>query len=288
MTAVKLHWILSRFRCKREPHAQPYVNQLTTLQANATYSYFASLRMKLAWMSHSRTDVLFEVAKRTQVRAYRFQNDHPAIVKRTNRTVYYAQHNPVSIQFSKLGLRSLHIIGYSDASFAVNADLTSQLGYFVFVGDNAGAVIPIHFKSDKARRVVRSAMAAELISFGDMFEAAHTMAEELALLHPGSIIPVKLCTDNKCIFDVISKGTRTSETRLMLDIATARESFKNFDISDIGFVRTADNVADGLTKSMKQTAIRHILSEGRLKVRAQQWIVRDTTRIQSPKHAPGF
>ena len=176
----------------------------------------------------------------------------------------------MSIQFPKLDLRSLQIIGYSDVSFAANADLTSQLGYFVFVSDNTSAAIPIQFKSYKACCVVRSAMAAELIVFSDMFDAAHTMAEERRALYPGCTIPVKLYTDNKCFFEVISKGTCTSEKRLMLDIAAAREGFTNFDISDIGFVRTADNVADGLTKSMKQTAIRHILSEGRLEVRAQQ------------------
>lgn len=78
--------------------------------------------------------------------------------------------NAVSIRFPSLYGSSVRVIGYSDSSFANKADLSSQLGHIVFVGDATGAVIPISFKSYKSRRVTLSAMAGEVISFSDLFD----------------------------------------------------------------------------------------------------------------------
>lgn len=66
---------------------------------------------------------------------------------------------------------------------------------------------------------------------------------------------MQLLTDSRTLFDVISKGTRTSEKRLMLDVASAREGFRRMEISDIGFIRSSHNLADGLIKSMKQAGL---------------------------------
>ena len=60
----------------------------------------------------------------------------------------------------------------------------------------------------------------------------------------------------------------------MLDIAAAREGFRDRVISDIGFVRSHDNVADGLTKQMSQAVLKNVISSGTLAVRPVQWIVR--------------
>ena len=108
---------------------------------------------------------------------------------------------------------------------------------------------PIYFMSYKARRVTRSVMAAEVIAFSDMFDTAYNFSRELKEILGGRTVPVKPFTDNNYLFDLISKGSRTSEKRSILDIACAREGFMAHDISDIGFVRSRDNVADGLTKT---------------------------------------
>ena len=102
---------------------------------------------------------------------------------------------------------------------------------------------------------------------------AATLSSELKILI-GRTVPVQLFTDNKSLFDVISKGSRTSEKRTMLDIAAAREGFKEKVISDIGFVRSSRNLADGLTKAMSQAALRQVVKSGFLEVRPEQWIIR--------------
>ena len=112
-------------------------------------------------------------------------------------------------------------------------------------------------------------MEAEVIAFADMFDIAFTMAEELRSINSRSTVPVKLYTDNKSLFDVVSRGPRKSEKRLMTDISAAREGFKTHYISDIGFV----HIADGLTKAMGQAALRQVLQQGYIKPKVEQWIV---------------
>ena len=106
-------------------------------------------------------------------------------------------------------------------------------------------------------------MAREVIAFSDLFDIAATLASELGGRYGGRI-PVQLLTDSKSLFDVISKGSRTSEKRTMLDIAAAREGFWDKIISDIGFIRSSSNKADGLTKSMSQAALQAAVSTGML------------------------
>jgi hypothetical protein len=60
----------------------------------------------------------------------------------------------------------------------------------------------------------------------------------------------------------------------MLDIACAQDAWTKQDISDIGFIRSAENIADGLTKQMKQASLLKVLDTGQLNVKVEQWIVR--------------
>ncbi len=83
-----------------------------------------------------------------------------------------------------------------------------------------------------------------------------------------------LYTDNRCLFDVISKGLKTAERRLMLDIAVSRQAFRSREISDIGFLRSHHNLADGFTKPMQQAALRTVLRTSYWRPQAEQWILR--------------
>ncbi len=133
--------------------------------------------------------------------------------------------------------------------------------------------MPIHFKFYKSKRVVRSAMACKVIAFSYLFDVASTLSTELALVY-GRKVPVQLLTDSKSLLDVISKGTRTSEKSTMLDIAAAREGFRDKIIPDIGFVRDSQNLEDRLTKPMAQPALREVVSTGQLHPAPEHWIIR--------------
>ena len=142
----------------------------------------------------------------------------------------------------------------------------------MYLGDDSTAIIPINFKSYKSRRVTRSSMAGEVIAFSDLFDVATTLGAQLSTIL-GRQIPVQLFTDSKSLLDVISKGSRTSGKR-MLNIAAAREGFKNNTISDIGFVPSSNNMADWLTKQMNQAMLWEAINSGVLSIQPEQWIVR--------------
>lgn len=251
-----------------------YLRKLEQLPLDAKFQDFRSMRMKLAWLANTRPDCQFEISQLAQVTEERFSIERSSIIRRLNKATKFAVDNQVSLRVPQLDVDSLRVVGFSDASFANNYDLSTQLGHIMFLADKTGKSVPIHFKSYKSRRVVRSAMAGEVIAFSDLFDVAAALSSELKLLLDREV-PVHLFTDSKSLFDVISKGSRTSEKRTMLDIAAAREGFRDKVISDIGFVRSSHNIADGLTKSMSQAALQNAVSSGELNVVPEQWIVRD-------------
>ena len=79
---------------------------------------------------------------------------------------------------------------------------------------------------------------------------------------------------SKLFFDIISRGSRTREKRIMLDIHAARQSYRNRQISKIGFVRSNDNLAHELTKQNMQPALLNLLLTGKHFVKWEQWILR--------------
>lgn len=112
-------------------------------------------------------------------------------------------------------------------------------------------------------------MSGEVIAFSDLFDVAVTFAEELGTMFSKKI-PVQLLTDSQSLFDVVSKGSRTSEKMILPDIAAAREGFKHKTISDIGFVSSSENIADGITKAMTRAKLRHVIATGHLNVVPEQ------------------
>ena len=108
-----------------------------------------------------------------------FNQKPKQILQRLNKAVAFDVDNRVYLRIPKLEKSSLRAIGYSDASFVNNADLSTKLGHICFLGDDTGAVIPISFKSYKAKRVTRSAMAGEVIAFSDLFDVTTVLSPDL-------------------------------------------------------------------------------------------------------------
>ena len=84
-----------------------------------------------------------------------------------------------------------------------------------------------------------------------------------------------LLIDSKSLLDIILKGSNTSKKRIMLGFHAALQAYRLHEISNIGFVRTNHNLADGLTKANMQGALYKLMATGKLEVEAEQWILRD-------------
>ena len=246
-----------------------YLPKLEELGHSIEFSTFRSMRMNVAWLANTRPDMQFEISQLTQITQKMFDSNAKAYVKQINSLVRYAHNNVAHIQFPSLVRDTLRIVGFSDAAYANNYDLTSQLGRIILLSDVSNAVIPISFKSYKSRRVTRSVLSAEVIAFADLFGDAYALKTKIehALQR---YIPMHLMTDSKYLFDTISKGSKTSEKRIMLGIHAARHAYQSKEISNIGFVRSADNIAEGLTTAKKQAQLLNILQEGKHEVNGEQ------------------
>ena len=149
-----------------------YLQKLECIESTSTFANFRSMRMRVAWLANTRPDLQFEISRLAQVTEVIFKQDAAAHVKKLNFIVRYAHDNIAHLPFPKLDLRSIRIVGYSDAAFANNHDATSQLGRIILLVDDGNAAIPIAFKSYKSRRVTRSVLSAEVIAFADLFDNA--------------------------------------------------------------------------------------------------------------------
>ena len=135
----------------------------------------------------------------------------------------------------------------------------------------------VHFISHKSRRIARSSMAAETLAFVEGFDNAYLILHDLERML-GKEIPLIMLTDCKLLFDAITRSRYTTERRLMVDIASAREAYQERTISNIGLILSEHNAADGLTKLRANAALIHLLHFHIITHPVQQYIIHTDTQ----------
>lgn len=223
------------------------------------------------WIVHTRPDVCAAV----NILAQTVENNFSVKdIQLYNRTVKQLQETPkLGLKMQKLDIDSLHLKVFSDSSFANNKDLSSQLGYIVLLCDKHSRCNILHFSSHKSRRVVRSVLGAEMYSFADAFDFAFTAKTDLENILKKDI-PLRMLTDSKSLFDIITKNSHTSEKRLQIDIQVIREAYEKHEISDVGFIRSENNPADAFTKLQYNRALSKIMEKGLADFDVEKWVFR--------------
>ena len=230
--------------------AEDYLEKCSLVRKKVlNFAEFRRNRAILAWIAYVRPDILAAVAKMSHITETEFGHHVEKFSRMSAKTIQKAESNLFRLRFPKLDPDSLRVRAYADASFSGNVDGSSQMGHIVFLMDDSGACAPLIYKSRKCRRVVRSAMAAESIAFADCLDDAYTVKVELERML-GRSISLEMLTDSKQLFDAVCNSTRTKERRLMLDIDAAKQAFRRKEISDLGLIRSGENLADALTKNI--------------------------------------
>jgi hypothetical protein len=265
------------FRCSTDGirvNQTQYLRSLKFLPSDASYEEFRSARMKLMWLVHSRPDVAYSSATAAQVTGEQWDSSRGNSIKRLNATVKRLHNSrEESMFFPRLDLNTLRILVYADASFGNNEDLSSQMGYVVFLTDDQNKSAPMSYKSVKCKRVTRSVLAAEAIAFAEGFDQGYALKNDLRESLQRRV-PLTMFTDSKTLFDVITKASYTSEKRILIDLACVREVYARLDIDDIGLLSTTENLADGLTKEMNMDKLREAVRTGTLNTVVKQYVVR--------------
>ncbi len=184
-------------------------------------------------------------------------------MKQYNTTIRYLQNTRhLSLRTCKLDTESLHVRIYTDASFSINFDQSSQLGYIVLLADKHNNAFVLHYASYKSRRVVRPVLGAETYAFAEAFDLAYFAKTDLEKLLDRRV-SLSISTDSKNLFDFITKCSQTQKRCLMIDLQAVRDAYAVHDISNVRFIRGPNNPADGLTKISKFHALYHLLQTGK-------------------------
>lgn len=85
----------------------------------------------------------------------------------------------------------------------------------------------LQFKSYKSRRVVRSPLVAETHALADAADMSIVIHHDLFHIHR-RMIPITLLTDTKSLFDVLAKGSMTTEKRLMIDVRATWQAYNDY------------------------------------------------------------
>jgi hypothetical protein len=233
-----------------------YIERLKFLPANATFGDLCTTRAKLTWVAHTRPDISFPVSKLAQKTSSTFDIDS---VKLANKVVHHLKpSSSLTLRYPKLNKSSLLILAFADGSLHNNKYLSSQLGHVLLLSDATSACCVLSFRSFKSRRIARSSLAAETMAFAYTFDASFALKHDLGSMI-GKPIPLLLLTDSRPLFDILVCAKCTTEKRLMIGIAAAREGFNRRDITNVCLIRSEHNVANAMTKLNSNPALHRLL-----------------------------
>lgn len=129
------------------------------------------------------------------------------------------------------------------------------------------------YSSKQARGVARSIMAGEFYAFDDAFDTAFILKHDLQRIYQQHI-PLVMLASSKQMFHVITKASPTTEKRLIIDVAAAREAYNRHEISNLGLLQFEHNISNGITKQWQSAVLSKIMRTAMDVNPAQQWITR--------------
>lgn len=233
---------------------------------------FRSVRGQLLFISQSsRPDISYNVSQLCQVK---YDNVKSSDVKLLNQTVTHLQETKdLKLRYGPLDSKSLKLYVFVDSGYNTNVDLTTQLGMTIFLVDDTNHCHFLHWASTKSQRVTKSMLAAEVYAFSQGYDygvSMMTMFKSMKL-----DIPLYIFTDSKSIFDTVTACKRLRELRLMNDIADIRRAYRVNEITNIGWARSKQNVADNFTRHVGNDILDKAMRTGRLDFVIEQWVFKE-------------
>lgn len=141
----------------------------------------------------------------------------------------------------KLGMKSLCIRVFSDASLAFNKDLSYQLEFIIILSDEANIANIFHLNSYKHEKASRSILGTEVYTFADAFDHAYTLKYDSQIMLRKHM-SLYMLTDSKSLFDTLTKSSTTNRKPLMIDVRTVRDGYAIHKIFNVRFIRSENSL----------------------------------------------
>ena len=189
------------------------------------------------------------------------------------RIVWQKENCGRGLRFVQLNPKQLRLITFTDAAFANNTDLSSQIGYVIVLADQDNFANILHWSSTKCKRVTRSVLASELYAMSNAFDISSAIKCTLEKILRTSL-PLTICTDSKSLYDCLVKLGTTQEKRLMIDLMCLHQSYERREIAEVRWIDGNTNPADAMTKSKACSALKDLIDTNKVNVTCNEWVER--------------
>ena len=130
----------------------------------------------------------------------------------------------------------------------------------------------MHYSSIKSKRVTRSVLASEIYGMVGGVDMAISINTTITIItkqldfEPASIV---LYTDSYSLYECLVKLGTTKEKRLIINIMALRESYQKREVTEIRWINGKNNLADAMTKSNPNRALKKFIDNNKAKVRME-------------------
>lgn len=195
-------------------------------------------------------------------------------VKSLNKRIQWQiQSGSRGLRFVKLDRDSLRLLAFTDASFANNRDLSSQIGYVLTLADGNNNANILHWSSIKCKRVTRSVLASELYGMVHGFDMGASIKATIEKILKIDL-PLIVCTDSRSLYDCLVKLGTTQEKRLMIDVMCLRQAYERREITEVKWIEGDTNPADSMTKSKPSGALKLLIDTNKVQLQEKEWVER--------------
>jgi hypothetical protein len=262
---------------------ESYIESLSNIKTDL-HNDIASVctaRGKVSWIATwTHPDAAFATGRLSQINPENINSEATKLCYDLND--YLMKTVERNIIFCKLDVTALRVVFYSDASFAGNLDLSSQNAGIILLKDKHGNAHVLLWFSKKCPRVTGSVLAAEIIGFVvTAFDMDFALRDVLEKSYQ-QYVPLYGLTDSYSFFPMVTQYNALRENSLSIEVAVVREACAKFDLANLGFVRTAFNLADSMLKHVKNTHLDKLLATGMVDHPVEEYV----TRAQMTHDAP--
>ena len=143
--------------------------------------FFASRTILYAWLANSTPALSMKISQMVSIMKEKHNKNTMKYIKPLHKPFIYAHKYLKKLRYHKLGISSICIVGYSEATFENNYDLSSKPVRTVLLVDADENTALIAIKSYQSRQVLHRVLAGKEIEFTDLFDESFAIRDTIAM-----------------------------------------------------------------------------------------------------------